>query len=349
MKKWKKQASYNWKKPSILVILSLFTVILLIPTLIVVPYIQTSGVERESVNTASEKPVVLHASDSPFSVSVFRTQESEVEKVPLELYVTRVVASEMPADFELEALKAQALAARTYIVKHLQHPQEELLEGADVTDTIQHQVYKNEAELRRIWGTDYSWKINKIKKAVVQTAGQIITYEGKPITPAFFSTSNGYTENSEDYWENKLPYLRSVASPWDKKSPKFKDQKIFTVDKVEELLGVTIHSGSEGLAEISRTDSNRVDQITIGDKTFSGREVREKLQLRSSDFEIKQKNHHMIFTTEGFGHGIGMSQYGANGMAKEGKTYKEIVKYYYKGTKVSEITTTVPKLASTKK
>ncbi|MDC3411804.1 stage II sporulation protein D [Aquibacillus sp. 3ASR75-11] len=327
--------------------ISLFTVILVVPTLIVVPFIQSNGELKASVNEGGEEPVVLDASSSPFSVSVFRTQTSEVEKVPLELYVTRVVASEMPADFELEALKAQALAARTYIVKFLQQGTEDTVpEGADVTDTVQYQVYKNETDLRKAWGEDYSWKMNKIKKAVVQTAGKIITYDGQPITPAFFSTSNGYTENSENYWSNKLPYLRSVASPWDKQSPKFEDQKTLPISKVEELLGVSIDPAAEAVAEIKRTESKRVDQITIGGKTFSGRDVREKLDLRSSDFTIKQKNNHLIFTTQGFGHGVGMSQYGANGMAKEGKNYKDIVKYYYNGIKIDEVTTAAPKLAA---
>ncbi len=151
-----------------------------------------------------------------------------------------------------------------------------------------------------------------------------MTYENTPITPAYFSTSNGYTEDSEDYWKNKVPYLRSVKSPWDKNTPKFMDQQIFALQEVEKKLGTDLPSIEQLSMEIARTDSNRVSKLTIGSDTYSGREVREALELRSSDFSIEKKNNHLIFTTKGFGHGIGMSQYGANGMAKEGKSYEKL-------------------------
>lgn len=320
MKKTKQVNQNSWKKPSIILIASLFSVILLIPTVIVVPFIQ-SGDEKQTVSTTkAAEQVSLEPSDSAFAVEVYRTNAKKVEEVPLESYVARVVASEMPADFELEALKAQALAARTYVINFLEHNNQEIPQGADVTDTVQHQVYKNDEELRATWGADYNWKIEKITKAVAQTKGEIITYKNQPITPAFFSTSNGYTENSEDYWENKLPYLRSVKSPWDLDSPKYMDQKIMTVAEVEAALGIKLNPNAKAVAEISRTEGKRVAEIVIGGKTFTGREVRDKLELRSSDFDIEQKNDHLIFKTRGYGHGIGMSQYGANGMAKEGVT-----------------------------
>lgn len=350
MKKWKKNTTKsNWKKPSVIIFISLFSIILVIPTVIVVPFIQAGGVESKSETTKAEEAApVLKPSDSAFSVNVYRTAESTTESVPLEEYVTRVVASEMPADFELEALKAQALAARTYVVNYLMHQTDSKLpEGADVTDTVQHQVYKSDAELHEVWGADYNWKINKIKKAVAATVGEILTYNGQPITPSFFSTSNGYTEDSENYWTNKLPYLRSVASPWDEElSPKFEDQAIFTVAQVEKALGVDLKPASE--FTITRTDSNRVAEITMGGKTISGRDVREALNLRSNDFTVSQKDNHLVFKTKGYGHGVGMSQYGANGMAKEGKNYKEIVTYYYQGVEVDQVETTSPKLAARK-
>ncbi|SDK14773.1 stage II sporulation protein D [Sediminibacillus albus] len=347
MKKLKQSPSFKWKGPSV-IIASLITIILVVPTLIVVPFIQAGGTEKSSTTSTPKETeqVVLQEKDSAFSVKVFRSETEEVETVPLESYVTNVVASEMPAEFELEALKAQALAARTYIVNHLTAEPDENPQGADVTDTVQHQVYKNDKELREAWGSDYTWKMNKILEAVAGTKGEIVTYDDQPITPAFFSTSNGYTEDSEKYWEGELPYLRSVASPWDKESPKFMDQKIFTVGEVEQALGVSFDPASAAVADIERTASHRVASITIGGKSFSGREVREKLNLRSSDFELEQKKNHLIFTTKGYGHGIGMSQYGANGMAKEGKNYKEILQYYYQGADIEEIGQTAPQLAS---
>ncbi|WP_226376819.1 stage II sporulation protein D [Oceanobacillus halotolerans] len=334
------------KFPSVFAIGGLLTIILVIPTLIVTPFV--SGDEQEDITVEKEMTeVALTADDSPFSVAVMRNESEEVEDIPLENYVARVVASEMPAEFELEALKAQSLAARTYIINHMIH------QGAGgntedvyVTDTVKHQVYKDEAELRQQWGNDYHWKMNKINEAVVATKGEILTYDNTTITPAFFSTSNGYTENSEDYWESELPYLRSVESPWDEDSPKFLDQKVFTIEEVEQLLAIDLPDRENVSVEISRTESDRVHELTIAGNTFSGRDIREDLGLQSSDFTIEQKNNHLIFKTEGFGHGIGMSQYGANGMAKEGKDYREIVQYYYQGVEISEVTDTAPMLVS---
>jgi stage II sporulation protein D len=351
---WKRNTAFHkpktaatWKLPTILLISSLFFIILIIPTLIVIPFGKENGNESRMVEKEQTAQTPQEETEaSPFSVAVMRSTSEEVENVPLETYVSRVIASEMPADFELEALKAQALAARTYIVNHKLHTNENDKKESDVTDTVQHQVYKDDKELKRQWGSDYEWKIDKIKKAVQETKGEILTYNSQPITPAFFSTSNGFTENSEDYWENELPYLRSVESHWDKSSPKFLDQKIFTLNQFENAMKVELNKSGSLVMEVTRTKSNRVDELMIDGHKFSGRAVREKLELRSSDFKIKQKNDHLIFTTKGYGHGIGMSQYGANGMAKEGKTYKDIVNHYYKGVEISTVTDTAPALVA---
>ncbi|MDY0404577.1 stage II sporulation protein D [Virgibacillus sp. 179-BFC.A HS] len=338
-----------WKAAALLIAAGLFAIILVVPTIIVVPYTNSSGSENimkeKQMNTtkSNNDDKAELADDSGMSVPVMRHQSQQIESIPLETYVARVVANEMPAEFEMEALKAQALAARTYVVYQLANKDKE---NGYVTDTEQDQVYRNDLELRKIMGKDYDKKMGKIKKAVAASKGQILTYEDNPIFPAFFSTSNGYTENSEDYWGNKLPYLRSVKSPWDEKSPKFMDQKTMEVTDVGRALGVSLPANGAIPVEVSRTDGHRVKEIKMGKKTFSGKEVREKLDLRSSDFTMEQKDNYLIFTTKGFGHGIGMSQYGANGMAKEGKNYKEIVKYYYKGVKISTLQETAPKLVS---
>ncbi|WP_345241957.1 stage II sporulation protein D [Pontibacillus salipaludis] len=337
-----------WKGPSFIFISGLILMILVLPTLIVVPFIQHEPMEVVTDQTAStEATDEYNLEGNPaFVVSVLRDQANQVEEVPLELYVSRVVASEMPADFELEALKAQALAARTYIVRYLVEGEEKLQGGADVTDTVQHQVYKNDAELRQIWGADYEWKMPKIRQAVGETMGEILTFEGDPIFAAFFSTSNGQTENSEDYWQNEIPYLRSVASPWDETSPKYLDQKVFSEAQMEQLLAVTIDSSKPVLANVEKTESNRISKATIGDKTLTGREIRESLDLQSSDFTVEHKDGHFVFTTKGYGHGVGMSQFGANGMAQEGKSYKEIVTHFYKGVAIEEVDSYLPKMAA---
>lgn len=323
----------KWKLPTLLFISCMLVMVLIIPSMIVLPFI---GDEKgNSSQVEAEKIASMEETVSPFSVNVYRSTFDEVEEIPLEDYVVGVVASEMPMKFEEEALKAQALAARTYIVNYMMN--QETDEDYDVTDTVEHQVYQSNEELKQAWGSDYASNIEKLKAAVKATEGEIITSEEEPITPAFFSTSNGYTENSEDYWEEEMPYLRSVESTWDEDSPEFLDQKVLSVHEAEQALGVQLPVGEHLQMEVSRTDSNRVSTLSLGDNDFSGREVREKLELKSSDFSVEQNNDHLVFTTKGYGHGIGMSQYGANGMAEEGKTYEDIVDYYYQDIELNKV------------
>ncbi|MFD1362047.1 stage II sporulation protein D [Lentibacillus salinarum] len=333
----------SWKASTALFLSSLIAVILVVPTLIVVPFMSDTDEQKAAVEQVAED-VEIAMGDSSFAVEVMRASSDEVEKVPLETYVSRVVASEAPAEFEPEALKAQALAARTFIVNRLLHQED--ADQPDVTDTTSDQVYHNEEELRKSMGSEYEQEMRKINQAVNETSGEILTYQDTPITAAFFSTSNGYTENSEDYWEEEVPYLRSVESPWDKDTQKFMDQKIFTVGEVEDQLDTDLPSIDELSMEISRTEGNRVNQLTLGDASYSGRDIREELGLRSSDFSIEKKNDHLIFTTKGYGHGIGMSQFGANGMAAEGKSYEDIVQHYYKDVEISTVSDTAPTLAA---
>lgn len=325
----------RWKWHSAFFLIALSIIILLVPVAIVLPFSgEKQGGEIAGGETAPPK-LEQNMDDSALSVPVMRTQTEELEHVPLETYVARVIASEMPAEFEMEALKAQGVAARTYIVDLLLHHGEET--DAFISDQTDDQVYSNDEELREIWGSDYSWKMDKLLEAVAATEGEIITYNEMTITPAYFSTSNGYTENSEDYWENEIPYLRSVESKWDEESPSFLDQRTFTKEEIEAALAITLNDHDLTQIEMTHTDSKRVEQVTIGDHQFSGRDIREKLDLKSSDFTIEQKNDHFVINTKGFGHGIGMSQYGANGMAKEGKSYKEILAYYYNGIDVQTV------------
>lgn len=340
-----RQNKKHWKIPGMVGIGSLVTTILIIPALIVFPFGKTDHSQAVTVDKESP-PVAEEASvepESSFSVSVMRAQSEQIEDVPLEKYVAHVVASEMPADFEPEALKAQSLAARTYIVNHMLYQDEDDSEDSDVNDTTEHQVYQDSDELREQMEDDYEDKMAKINEAVSETEGEIITYDDETITPAYFSTSNGYTENAGDYWDDDIPYLESVESPWDKDSPKFDDQEVFSFSEVEDNLGVSL--SSDEAFEISHTDSGRVDTMDVGEETLSGREVREALDLRSSDFEVEQKDDHLVFKTKGFGHGIGMSQYGADGMAEEGKTYEDIIDHYYHDVSIDQVDDIAPTLA----
>jgi len=335
-------------KPIIVLISVLFVVILVIPTIVVVPFSEKASGELIEERTTNPEATQI-ASGPTVDVAVYRSSLDSIENVPLEEYVIGVLSSEMPADFELEALKAQALAARTYIVKQMLSDENVgTPEGAIVSDTIVHQVYKNKEELKKLWGKDYSWKIEKITEAVYATQGQILTYDGDPITASFFSTSNGYTENSEDYWQNPSPYLKSVESPWDVNSPKFKSEKSIPVSQFEKSLGIAL-GDSNDLGKVTRTKSNRVDKVEIGGKTFSGRDVRTQLDLQSSDFTWTRVGDEIIITTKGYGHGVGMSQYGANGMAQEGKSYEEILSHYYKGVEIATADSFINQITAAKK
>lgn len=322
-------------KPIVLVLAGLFLIILMIPTLLVAPFMNDPSSGELSEDLQTKKGEQLMLGKSMIDVPVYRSSSEKIENIPLEEYVIGVVASEMPADFEEEALKAQALAARTYVVKQMMFDKlPKVPEGAVVSDTTSHQVYKNNDQLKKQWGKDYNWKMTKIYNAVASTQGQILTYDNKPIDASFFSTSNGYTENSDEYWTASLPYLKSVESPWDEKSPKYHDQTVISVRDFEKKLGVKLGSGGEVGKVIERTSGKRVAQVDFNGKQLSGREIREKLGLRSSDFAWQLKGDQVVITTKGFGHGVGMSQYGANFMAQDGKKYKDIVSYYYQGAKV---------------
>ncbi|MEH7224980.1 stage II sporulation protein D [Bacillus sp. JJ1566] len=322
-------------KPIIVLVSVLFVLILLIPSMLVIPFSGKDTVKLAEERQSNPEPPQI-ASGPTVEVAVHRVSAQRIENVPLENYVVGVLAQEMPAKFEMEALKAQALAARTYVVRHMLSDQKiGVPEGADVSDTINHQVYKNIEELKTEWKDDYDWKIKKITQAVNETQGQILTYNGEPIDAQFFSTSNGYTENSEDYYKNEYPYLRSVPSPWDMNTEKFLGQVEMTAAEFEQKLGIKIGQGNEVGKITARTESKRVATVEVGGKTFTGREVRDALGLRSSDFTWERKGSHVIIKTKGNGHGVGMSQYGADGMAKEGKNYKEIVAHYYQGVEIS--------------
>ncbi|MFS0725839.1 stage II sporulation protein D [Paenibacillus sp. 1P07SE] len=270
-------------------------------------------------------------------VQVFLQEESRMEKVPLELYVRGVLAGEMPADFELEALKAQAIAARTYIIKQLAAGGAKGAGGGDVSDTVAHQVYVPLTKLSGRWPEEESAQaLARLTRAVEETRGLIMTYKGKPIEASFFSTSNGYTENSEDYWTLSLPYLRSVPSPWDEAlSPRFEQSVTLSLKEFRSKLGVK--KGAEQTMQVlEHSDGNRIKSIAIGGQTFSGRQVRERLGLASSQFTWTVENGEIHFTTYGYGHGVGMSQWGANGMAKAGSQAQDILRHYYTGVTIEQ-------------
>lgn len=331
-------------KPMINLFLVVAFVVIIIPAVLVLPFSSdtSDGKLAENLNEqkTGEKKAQKVDSAPEIDVAVYRSSIEKIQDIPLETYLVGVVSAEMPIKFELEALKAQALAARTYIVNQLVSGNRlGVPKGADVTDTVLHQVYMDDAELKKNWGTNYSKNLKKVKKAVKQTESQVLTYNGKPITATFFSTSNGYTENSEDYWSSPYPYLKSVSSPWDKESPEFYHKTVIPLASFENKLGVKLPKGETVGSVKNRTAGKRVASVEIGGKRLTGQQIREKLGLSSTDFSWERRGNQIVIATKGYGHGVGMSQYGANGMAEEGKNYKEIVQYYYQGVKIQSSAT----------
>ena len=238
----------------------------------------------------------------------------------LEEYVAGVVAAEMPAAFPEEALKAQAVAARTYQVRQMQAA------GSKAVLYDVGQAYLSEAAQKEKWGESYGLYAGKIRSAVRATAGEIMTYDGEPILAAFHAQSGGKTEDAENVWDSAVPYLKSVDSKEDRQAPNNETTVTIAAKTLAEKLGV---AKDAAVSVKKRTEAGYVAEVQAGDKTFSGREIREKLGLRSANFTIAKNGENYLFTVHGYGHGAGMSQYGASFLAEQGKDYHEILRHYY--------------------
>lgn len=259
------------------------------------------------------------------------------EENALEEYIIGVVAAEMPANFNIEALKAQAIASRTYAIKHLNG------KYTNIEPEKIGQAYINKKEMQNRWGNNFNNYYNKIKTAVYSTRGLILEYNGEAIEAVFHSTSSGMTESSENVWGKSLPYIKSVESKVDEKAPNFCVEVSFEKNEFERKIKKAI-KGAEKVNNIydsfkitKRSSAGYVLEASFENIKAKGSEIRTSLGLRSTDFEIKRADNKIIFTTKGYGHGAGMSQYGAEFMAQEGKSYKEILAHYYSETQINKI------------
>ena len=268
------------------------------------------------------------------TVRVKRLSTDKVEEVPLEEYIVGVLAGEMPIDFELEALKAQAVASRSYVLKRMEYNKDN---EYDVVDSVLNQVYLDDDYLKETWGNNYTIKINKLRTAVNETYNEYMEYDGEIIDALFFSTSNGYTEDSHLVFNLELPYLKSVESSWDQEvSSAFSSKYTYSLQEFYEKLGLEYKDKLE-VEILEKSSTNRVLKLKINGEEFEGTTLYNKLGLRSTDFEITQVGSNVVFDMKGYGHGVGMSQYGALGMAKQGYTYDEILKHYYTGVTIKKI------------
>ena len=267
-------------------------------------------------------------------------KDGTVEAVSMSDYLWGVVAAEMPASFEPEALRAQAVCARTYSLWKMQSGSHED-DGADLcADSTCCQAYISRPDAAQRWADDSAAYTAKIAGAVADTDGQVLTYDGAPIQAVFFSSAAGSTADAAEVWGRSLPYLVPVDSPEGDEVPNYRSTVTLTADEVRKLaegagLGCDLSGEPSGwFGGLTRTASGRVESVELGGAELSGGAARNLFSLRSACFDVTEADGVFTFSVTGYGHGVGMSQYGANAMARAGSGWREIVEHYYTGAQL---------------
>lgn len=295
---------------------------------------KSKTVNYETVN--KESPVI----------NIYNTNAGKVVSMDIETYLYGVLSGEMSAKFDIEALKAQAVAARTFVIYKKENPNQSGHTNAVVCTNYKHcQEYKSYEELESTNGTEWMKEYyTKIKQAVDETKGQILVYDDNPILPLYFSTSSGKTEDSEEVFSTMYPYLRSVDSPYDEESPKYTSEVVMSKsDFIKNIkssypnINIDMNNLNNEVKILNRSNGGAVDKIKIGDKELTGVNIRSVFNLNSANFEILFNEDNVIFNVKGYGHGVGMSQWGAQGMAEDGFLYSEILKHYYSGVDIKDL------------
>lgn len=282
-------------------------------------------------------------------LKIFLAKENKVVEMSLEEYLPGVVASEMPANFELEALKAQAVAARTFALAHLRS-----IGGAgcsknsqaDLCDTVHCQVFQSKESRTSLWPEekkDEYW--NKVLSAVKATEGEVLTYNGELVmNPQYFSTSGGKTEDAQTVFGFSAPYLKSVDSPGEEIAAKYKETYEFTYSNLANTINknypkakVTAANLHKQLEILEKSEAGTVTKLKMGNIVIAGKDFRTMLGLNSANFTISYNDNSVKIQCIGYGHGVGMSQWGANVMAQKGKDYRQILTHYYQGTRIEKI------------
>lgn len=292
-------------------------------------YNKSNIVNKEISNVNQNNDVVNEENKSSGIIINLYRKNGSVVSMELDEYLVGVVGAEMPASFNIEALKAQAIVARTYTLKTINS-------GKKLSDDNSTQNYKSNEELKNTWGSSYNTYYNKVRSAVIDTKEIVIKYNGSLIDALYHSTSNGYTEDASNVWKNSVPYLKSVSSEYDTTNKNFIYNKFISYQDLSNKLGIPV-SYSSNIEISEKTNSGRVKYLNIDGNIFNGVNVRTILELRSTDFVFEKQETGINIITKGYGHGVGMSQYGANGMANNGYSYKDIILHYYTGVYLDAI------------
>lgn len=261
-----------------------------------------------------------------FKISV--EKKGKKDNFDIDNYLIGVIAAEMPASFEEEALKAQAVAARSYAVSLLNR-------GLELTDDELTQCFIDNDKMKEKWKENYEYYFNKIKNAVLSTEDLVMKSNNEVITAFYFAISNGYTQEAQVVFNESLDYIKSVNSSLDKNVKNYEMISEISIDKFLDKLKLSDRSIE--VDYILYENTGHVKELSINKKVFSGIEFRQNLGLRSTDFELIIGNEYVSIKTQGYGHGVGMSQYGANELAKQGYKYDEILNYYYENIKIVKI------------
>ncbi len=269
---------------------------------------------------------------------LYDPETKEITEISREEYIFGVVAAEMPALYEKEALKAQAVAAYTYACYNREMNKDSKYDLS--TDPSNSQCFITKTAAEEKWGSKAEEYMEKIKTVIKETDDYVIKYDGEIILAVYHAISSGKTEESENVWSKDYPYLKSVNSKWDKDSENYKETVSFTTEQLKEKLGDDIKWGKKAKDYFGKrvlTDSGYVKEIIVCGSKISGTDIRKSLDLRSACFDVKFQDDKFIFTTYGYGHGVGMSQNGANELAKKGKDFKEILLHYYTDCSVEKL------------
>lgn len=304
----------------------------------------------KTTQTISDKNIIEKIPYKEFNygdyqtVRLLHTDTGEVEEIPIDIYLYGVVSSEMPVDFEIEALKAQAIVARTYTIYQMMHNEKHKDQGADICDSsLCCQAWMSKENRMARWNKDVAeenWI--KIENAVNSTIGSVILYDAQPIKAFFHSNSGGITESSLNVWGGDFHYLQAVETVGENNYSSYESIVNISKDELivkmrEKFEDFEINFKDEDWIKITKTTdtSGRVLEIKVGNKLLTGNEARTIFGLKSTKFEIKVENDDIYFFVLGYGHGVGLSQCGSDSLAKQGKNYEEIIKHYYKDVEIS--------------
>lgn len=292
--------------------------------------------ESESSFTEAEIP----AENTENNFPVLDITSGQVMNMTMREYLIGAVMAEMPATYEVETLKAQAVIAHTYALRRISletlNPTAELMGAYISNDSSVYQAFFTPEQGKAFYGEAYDEYRLKIENAVDSVYPEALYYDGEPISAAFHSISCGKTDSALDVWGTDIPYLTSVDSSFDCEAPTFYSESVFTSDEIRSKFEDTDPDcPDDELITISDyTEGGYVRSALVGGYTYSGNEIRTALGLRSASFSVEYKDNNYVFTAKGNGHGVGLSQYGANSLAKEGKSYREILSYYYSETTI---------------